>query len=206
MTVNRLSTDLLRSMLARALADVSFRADEFSALDALTGDGDHGQAIVNVLAVADATAKKPGDLKAILSDIGFNIMLETSGSTSTLYGAFFLGMADAAVTEPDAQEFKTMMNGALAGVRKNTKAGVGDKTMMDALIPAVEAIEACESQNIGELLHVGAEAAKKGAEATVAMKANFGRSRNYSERSIGTADAGASSCACIFGAFYNALH
>lgn len=62
--------------------------------------------------------------------------------------------------------------------------------MMDALIPAVEAIQACDSADVKAILTAGAEAAVKGAEATKDMKANFGRARNYGERSIGYADSG----------------
>lgn len=82
-----------------------------------------------------------------------------------------------------------MFRGGLTGVQEQTKAKPGDKTMMDALVPAVEAIEACESDDVKTLLKAGAEAALKGAEATVDMKANFGRARNLGERSIGFADA-----------------
>jgi len=130
------------------------------------------------------------------------VMLNTSGSTSTLMGGFFLGMADGSDgAELDASQVKVLFRSGLEGVVKNTKAKVGDKTMMDALIPAVDAIVACNSDDIRELFQVGASAALAGAEATVQMKANFGRARNYGERSIGTADAGASSWACIFQTF-----
>lgn len=94
-----------------------------------------------------------------------------------------------------------MFRGGLTGVQEQTKAKPGDKTMMDALVPAVEAIEACESDDVKTLLKAGAEAALKGAEATVDMKANFGRARNLGKRSIGFADAGATSWACLFQSF-----
>ena len=76
---------------------------------------------------------------------------------------------------------------------------------MDALIPAVEAIQACDSTDVKVILTAGAEAAVKGAEATKDMKANFGRARNYGERSIGYADSGASSWSCMFDAFAKVL-
>lgn len=204
--MNTLSIDNFKSMISRALADVSARADDFSALDAITGDGDHGMAIVSAMTAIDESARKGTEFKAMLDDMGFNVMLSTSGSTSTLLGAFFLGMADTAKgTELDGEAVKAMFRGGLAGVRKNTKAQVGDKTMMDALIPAVEAIAGAPTDDIEAMLQAGAAAARKGAEATVAMQANFGRARNYGERSIGSADAGASSWACMFEAFANAL-
>ena len=73
--------------------------------------------------------------------------------------------------------------------------------MMDALIPAIEAMENCHSDDIQQLLEAGANAALRGAESTVQMKANFGRARNYGERSIGFADSGATSWSCMFQAF-----
>ena len=172
----------------------------------MIGDGDHGQAIVTALSAIVATAQKGTEFKSMLNDMGFNVMLEVSGSTSTLLGAFFLGMSDhAAGTELDAAAVKAMFAGGLANVKKQTKAQRGDKTMMDALIPAVEAIEACPSDDIKEIMEAGAKAAVEGAKATVDMKANFGRARNYGERSVGFADSGATSWSCMFESFAEAL-
>jgi dihydroxyacetone kinase-like protein len=90
-------------------------------------------------------------------------------------------------------------------VQKQTKAAKGDKTMMDALIPAVDAIRASGSDDLCELFAVAADAALQGAMKTVDMKANFGRARNYGDRSIGSADAGALSWACMFSAFHKSI-
>ena len=175
-------------------------------LDDVLGDGDHGTAIVQSMSALVATADKGTEFKSMLNDMSFNLMLEISGSTSTLLGGFFLGMSDHAEgTELDVAGVKAMFAGGLEGVRKQTKAKQGDKTMMDALIPAVEAIQACDSADVKAILTAGAEAAVKGAEATKDMKANFGRARNYGERSIGYADSGASSWSCMFDAFAKAL-
>lgn len=190
------------SMWNRALVRVTERADEFSKLDAVIGDGDHGTAIVQALTCVVESAGKGTELKTMLNDMGFNVMMNTSGSTSTLIGAFLLGMADNAQgTEMNAEQVKQLFKGGLEGVRKQTQAKKGDKTMMDALIPAVDAMLDCDSEDIGLLFSEAAKAAEAGAEATVEMKANFGRARNYGERSIGYADSGASSWACMFGAF-----
>lgn len=201
-----------QKMIRQALADVTARAGEFSELDAVIGDGDHGEAIVTALnAIAkvsnadDATGK---DFKTLLGDMGFGVMMETSGSTSTLLGGLLLGMSDGVPSGSanlDAAQVKAMFKGGLEGVQKNTKAMPGDKTMMDALCPAVQAMQECASDDIAVVLKAGAEAAQKGAEATVQMKANFGRARNYGEKSVGHADSGASSWACMFGAFAAAL-
>lgn len=204
--MEKLTIDDFKKMIALALTNISARADEFSALDAVIGDGDHGTAIVQALKAVTEATDKGTEFKKMFDEVGFNVMLQTSGSTSTLLGGFFLGMSDAAQgTELDAAEVKAMFAGALAGVKKQTKAQQGDKTMMDALIPAVEAIVACNSSDIKEILRAGADAALKGAADTVQMKANFGRARNYGERSIGHADSGASSWSCMFDSFAKAL-
>lgn len=204
--MNKLSIDQFREMLGAALVAVKEKENYFSQLDAVTGDGDHGTAIVTALSFAVSASKEAPHFNSMFNEIGFSVMLNTSGSTSTLMGGFFLGMADGSQgTEVNASQLKTMFKSALVGVGKNTKATIGDKTLMDALIPAVEAIVGCDSENVQDILLSGATAALSGAAATVQMKANFGRARNYGERSIGTMDAGAASWATIFEAFARAL-
>lgn len=193
-----------RKMLVDALAVISARSEEFSKLDAALGDGDHGEAIVNALKVMQVDSMKSSDFKSILGDMGFGVMLQTSGSTSTLLGGFMLGMADnvlAGVEEIDAAQLKQMFKGGLEGVRKNTKAQRGDKTIIDALEPAVDAIDSCDSNDCGEVLAAGAKAAFEGAEATKGMKAEFGRARNLGDKTIGHIDAGALSWATMIDAF-----
>ena len=193
MSMEKLTVEDFKNMLRNALACITERADEFSRLDAVLGDGDHGTAIVQAMSAIVESAEKGTEFKSMLNDMGFNVMLQISGSTSTLLGGLFLGMSDHAEgTELDA-------------VRKQTKAQRGDKTMMDALIPAVEAMQAVETDDVKAVMEAGAQAALQGAESTKDMKANFGRARNYGERSIGYADSGASSWSCMFDAFAKAL-
>lgn len=201
-----LTIENFKGMMNLALANIKAREEEFSKLDAIAGDGDHGTAIVTALTIIAADAQEGTEFPAMLNDMGMGVMMKTSGSTSTLLGALFMGMGEAleplqVTTEVTAPQVKVMFRGGVSGVEEQTKAKPGDKTMMDALIPAVEAIEACTSDDVAELLRVGAIAALKGAEATVDMKANFGRARNLGERSIGFADAGATSWACLFQSF-----
>lgn len=209
--MDKLTVSDFQKMIQKALDNITARAEEFSKLDAVIGDGDHGEAIVTALnaiaKVATASEASSKDFKTLLGDMGFGVMLETSGSTSTLLGGLLLGMSDGApaATELDAAQVKAMFKGGLQGVQKNTKAQPGDKTMMDALVPAVEAIENSPSTDIAEILAAGAAAAAEGAAKTVDMKANFGRARNYGDKSIGHADSGASSWACMFASFAEAV-
>ena len=195
-----------KKMLSSALEQIKLREEEFSKLDAVIGDGDHGTAIVQALISVVESAEKGTEFKTMLNDAGFNVMLQTSGSTSTLIGAFFLGMSDAVQGESlTASQVKDMFKSGLSNVQKQTKAQVGDKTMMDALIPAVQAMISCDTDDVRQLFQCAAQAALQGAADTVKMKANFGRARNYGERSIGYADSGASSWACMFESFAKAL-
>lgn len=204
--MTQLTIDNFKTMLTTALANIKAREDEFSKLDAVIGDGDHGQAIVTAMSAIVATAEKGTEFKTMLNDMGFDVMLQVSGSTSTLLGAFFLGMSDhVSGTQLDAAAVKAMFAGGLANVQKQTKAQKGDKTIMDALVPAVEAIQNCPSDNIKELMNAGAEAALAGAQSTIELKANFGRARNYGERSIGYMDSGAASWSCMFASFSEAI-
>jgi dihydroxyacetone kinase-like protein len=204
--MNQLTIDNFKAMLQLALKNIKEREDEFSKLDAVIGDGDHGQAIVTALSAIVATAEKGTEFKQMLNDMGFDVMLQVSGSTSTLLGAFFLGMSDhAAGTELSPSAVKAMFQGGLDNVRKQTKAQKGDKTMMDALIPAVEAMQAVEADDVKAILEAGAKAALEGADATVQMKANFGRARNYGEQSVGYMDSGAASWSCMLDSFAKAL-
>ena len=204
--MTQLTIDNFKTMLTTALANIKAREDEFSKLDAVIGDGDHGQAIVTAMSAIVATAEKGTEFKTMLNDMGFDVMLQVSGSTSTLLGAFFLGMSDhVSGTQLDAAAVKAMFAVGLTNVQKQTKAQKGDKTMMDALIPAVEAIQNCPSDDIKELINAGAEAALAGAQSTIELKANFGRARNYGERSIGYMDSGAASWSCMFASFSEAI-
>ena len=206
--MNKLTVEQFQAMIANALYCLKERADEFSQLDAVLGDGDHGEAIVTAFTAAEKASKKDADFKTLLSDMGFAVMLETSGSTSTLLGGFLLGMSDGVPSgnkKLDAVQVKAMFCEGLAGVTKNTNATRGDKTMMDALIPAIEAIEACDSDNIKAIMEAGAMAAHEGAMATVNMKANFGRARNLGDKTIGHADSGATSWSCMFDSFASVL-
>lgn len=192
--MKQLTIENFKAMLDNALKNIKEREDEFSKLDAVIGDGDHGQAIVTAMSAIVATAQKGTEFKAMLNDMGFDVMLQVSGSTSTLLGAFFLGMSDhASGTELDAAGVKAMFAGGLANVQKQTKAQKGDKTMMDALIPAVKAAQACAAPDDGpvDVLMAAAEAAEEGARASEGFASKFGRARSYGDRTIGTPDAGA---------------
>lgn len=204
--MNTLTLQQFKSMWVQALERIKEQAEALTALDAKIGDGDHGTAILQALSSVIEGGGSAEDFPSMLTDMGMNVMMQTSGSTSSLMGAFLLGMSDHAEgTRLDAHQVRAMFEGGLQGLNKQTKATVGDKTMMDAVIPAVESMQKHEATDIKALFDAAADAARNGAEATVHMQARFGRARNYGERSVGTADAGAMSWACMFEAFRDTL-
>ncbi len=202
--MEKLTIGQFAQMWIDATAEVKSKATLFSQLDAVIGDGDHGEAIVTAMNVIAEKSKASVTFKESLNDMAFAVMLETSGSTSTLLGAFLLGLCDGVspnVTELNANDVKVMFKSGLASVEKNTEAKCGDKTMMDALIPAIESMSGCQSNDIAQIFKAGATAALEGAEKTIGMKANFGRSRNFGDKSIGHKDSGAASWSTIFESF-----
>jgi dihydroxyacetone kinase-like protein len=117
-------------------------------------------------------------------------------------------MSDAApenVAELDVAGLAAMFKGGLDEIGFTTKARVGDKTLMDALIPATNALVAAAGDGVAAMFKAGAEGAKTGSDATRAMRAKYGRAKNLGERSIGPVDAGSASMACIFAAFAKAF-
>jgi dihydroxyacetone kinase-like protein len=191
----------------RAFADaVSENADALTALDSAIGDADHGSnmrrgmtAVVGKLdAAADASPS------ALLKAAGMTLVSTVGGASGPLYGTFFLRMATAAGdrTELDAAGLAAALRAGLDGVVARGKAAPGDKTMLDALVPAVDALDAALAQGAGlrDALRSAAEAADAGSDATVPLVARKGRASYLGERSAGHRDPGATSTALLINA------
>ena len=198
-----MTLDQFKQVWARAAEKAAAREKDYSALDAAAGgDGDHGEAIV--AATRALAAAQGADFKSLLGDMVSHLESDVSGSTSSLYGTLFEGMADAVdagVTELDATGVADLFAAGLEELGFATKAKVGDKTFMDALIPAVEALKAHAAEGEPAMFAAAAAAAKAGSEATAQMQAKFGRAKNLGERSIGPIDAGSASNADIWACF-----
>jgi len=202
-----LTIDTFKKMISAAGEEISKNEKYFSKLDAdAGGDGDHGTAIVTAFKAMESA--EGADFRSYVKSLSETLQNAACGSTSTLYGTWLEGLSDAAsegATELDAAGVASMFNGGVEEIGFITKARVGAKTLMDALIPATEAMDASQGAGIEAMFKQAACAAESGAEATCQMQAKFGRARNLGERSIGPRDAGASSMACIFATFANNL-
>ncbi len=195
-----MTLEQFRQVWTKAAAKTAAREKDYSALDAAAGgDGDHGEAIV--AATKALAAAEGNDFKSLLESMVAHLESDVSGSTSSLYGTLFEGMADAVdagKTELSALELADLFAAGLEELGFATKAKVGDKTFMDALIPAVEALKAHAAEGEAAMFAAAAAAAKAGSEATARMQAKFGRAKNLGVRSIGPIDAGSASNADIW--------
>jgi phosphoenolpyruvate---glycerone phosphotransferase subunit DhaL len=198
--------DTMVRMLRGAAEEVKVNHDELSRLDSFGGDGDHGTTMMRAMncmeKVIDSLSER--EIKMLLHDVGWAIMGVDGGATGPLLGTFFMGMSDETAGDAiDTPELAAMFEAGLAKVRKQTKAQVGDKTVLDALVPAVDALRAAGDGALTpeDALERAAAAAEQGAASTKELQARFGRAKNIKEKSIGTQDPGATSVALIFRGF-----
>jgi dihydroxyacetone kinase-like protein len=168
-------------------------------LDSAIGDADHG---INMdRGMTAVSAKLDGlegdDIGALLKTVGMTLVSTVGGAGGPLYGTLFLqmGMATAGKTELEPEDWAAALDAAVKGVEMRGKAEPGDKTMIDALIPARDAYSAAlaESASFEEALRSSAKAAEEGMEATTPLVAKKGRASYLGERSAGHQDPGATS-------------
>ena len=195
-----MNKDELASRLKNACSAVIAAQDELTEIDSHFGDADHGVTMTKIAeAVEGAVGAAQGGIKAMLEDAAMEVMMINGGSAVPLWNTWLDGLAEAAPEgdELDAEGLKQMLGHALEELAALSKAKVGDKTMMDALIPATEAALACPGSE-DEIFAAAAKAALEGAEASRNVVSKFGRARSYGEATIGTPDAGAVSMSRFF--------
>lgn len=168
-------------------------------LDSAIGDADHG---INMdrgftTVKADLAKTPPPDIGAILKTVAMTLIRTVGGASGPLYGTFFLRASTICPgkTDIDAAEVVQIFEAGLEGIVQRGKARVEDKTMVDALTPAVNAMKQALQQggDLKTILQKGAEAAEQGMKATIPLQARKGRASYLGERSIGHQDPGATS-------------
>jgi dihydroxyacetone kinase-like protein len=168
-------------------------------LDSDIGDGDHG---INMDRGFQAVVQKlPGlaqqDIGAILKSVGMTLLSTVGGASGPLYGTFFiqLGTATAGKQELSLADWTAAVEAGLSGIVTRGKAHPGDKTMVDALTPALAVLKVALTNGTGlaQALRQSAEAAEKGMQDTIPMLAKKGRASYLGDRSIGHQDPGATS-------------
>jgi phosphoenolpyruvate---glycerone phosphotransferase subunit DhaL len=200
----------LRRMFAGAANRIRQENAMLSQLDCVGGDGDHGTTMVRAMEKLEEAmnAENTKPLNTRLKDAGWSVLSVDGGASSALLGTFIAGMGDAEIgQESDCKHLAISFATGLRAVQKQTKAMPGDKTMMDALVPAVQAFAtaANSGESIPHAMEYAAGAARKGANATKDMIAKYGRAKFLGERTRGSPDAGATSVALLFAGFSAAL-
>jgi phosphoenolpyruvate---glycerone phosphotransferase subunit DhaL len=201
-----MDAEFFRAWLAEVASVVESHRDHLTQLDAAIGDADHGINLARgfsavMAALEQVSTPSPG---TVLTLAGTTLISKVGGASGPLYGTAFrqAGKALGSAQQADLATLATALEAALAGVQKLGAAREGEKTMVDALAPAVAALDkaVAEGATAGAALSALAGAAAAGAQATISMQALKGRASYLGPRSVGHEDPGAASTALILAA------
>jgi dihydroxyacetone kinase-like protein len=209
--MSELTSDQMVKWLERFAALVAENKDHLTQLDSAIGDADHGANMDRGFKAV--LAKKPEyegkDIATVFKTVAMTLISTVGGASGPLYGTFFLQAALAAGGKStiSAEEFGALLEKAVNGVIQRGKAAPGDKTMIDAMQPAVEAYRKTvkEGGSFAEALKKADEAAREGTKTTIPLVARKGRASYLGERSAGHQDPGATSTALLFQAAAESL-
>lgn len=198
-----ITKDQLASRLLNACAALRAAEAELTEIDSHFGDADHGLTMVKIAnaiqSAVEEAQQTEGSIQEMLDDAAMAVMVLNGGSAVPLWNTWLDGMQEAApeATEASEEDLKAMFANALAELSDISGAQVGDKTLMDALIPASQAIADCTG-SVSDLFDEASKAALQGAENSKNFASKFGRAKSYGDKTIGTPDAGAQSMAYFF--------
>ena len=196
-----ITREQLKNRFLHACDEVIAVEGELTEIDSKFGDADHG---LTMHKIAETIKKSVGDadagIKEMLDDAAMAVMNLNGGSAVPLWNTWLDGMQEAApeAEEIDVKGLQAVFAAAFEALDDMSGAKVGDKTMMDTVIPASEAIAAYTGESESELFRIAAEAAWQGAENSKNFVSKFGRAKSYGTQTIGTPDAGAVSMAYFF--------
>lgn len=201
--MNKLSVEQVRDMILYMAGEIIALKEELTRIDAQIGDGDHGIGMENGFSsVIDAIRNKEfSTINSLYRETGMAMLNSMGGASGVLFGSLFLqgtrGMEDLDELNPDT--LAAVWANGLREVKRRGGAQRGDKTMVDALEPAVDALQSGkDGLDLAVLLGQAEQAAKEGMESTKQMTAKFGRAKSLMERALGYQDAGASSIYFLF--------
>ena len=191
----------LAARLKHACAAVIAAEQELTEIDSKFGDADHGLTMAKIArAITEAVDQSDGGIQSMLDDAAMAVMSLNGGSAVPLWNTWLDGMQEEAPEgeEIDVPGLQAIFAKALEELNDMSGAQVGDKTMMDALIPASRAIAAYAGSDEDGLFAAAAKAAAEGAENSKNSVSKFGRAKSYGTQTIGTPDAGAMSMSYFF--------
>lgn len=197
--MSSLDTKQMAAIIEGMAKKIEAEKEYLTELDNEIGDGDHG---INLARGFEAVEKKlpslaGGDIGALLKGVGMQLVSTVGGASGPLYGTAFMkaGMACKGLTKIDGPAFVKAMEAAVDGIKMRGKATEGEKTMLDALCPALKVMQddVAAGKSLKEALQDAAQAAEKGVEYTKTIIATKGRASYLGERSLGHQDPGATS-------------
>ena len=202
------SSDEGLSLIHAMIQTIQENKQYLSDIDGEIGDGDHGINMNKGFSLCKQRLTGKENLSDGLELLGNILFAEIGGSMGPLYGNFFLEMAQTCSGKNiiDATVFSTMLHAGHNAIEELGEAKVGDKTLVDTLVPAIQAFDAtlATSQNLVICLEAMSQAAEKGKESTRDLEAKIGRASRLGERSRGILDAGATSCCLLLQAMASA--
>jgi phosphoenolpyruvate---glycerone phosphotransferase subunit DhaL len=187
-----------RSWIKTAALLITENAAMLTDLDTAIGDGDHGENMMRGFKAIEKKAETqppPADLASLFKFVGMTLLSSVGGAAGPLYGGFFLALSKACAGKEKLTktELGEVLTAGLGDIQRRGKAQLGDKTMVDALSPALDAYRGSPDGDLAAALHAAVEQAHKSAEATIPIQARKGRASYLGERSIGHQDPGATS-------------
>ena len=203
-----MTADQVRDWIRRFADVIAEHRAELVALDTAIGDGDHGtnmdRGMKKVLEKLDG--QEGADIGALLKTVAMTLISSVGGAAGPLYGTLFLQMGTSAAgkEELDLADWTAALDAGIKGVQSRGKAQPGDKTMIDALLPALESLESADG-DAGAALAKAADAAEEGMNATIPMEARKGRASYLGPRSVGHQDPGATSTHLLLAAAADTL-
>ncbi|MBR0094434.1 MAG: dihydroxyacetone kinase subunit L [Synergistaceae bacterium] len=184
--------------LSKISEKITANKDFLTELDREIGDSDHGINMARgFAAVMEKLSPDESDIGAVLKKTGMTLLSKVGGASGPLYGTAYMeaGKVMAGKVEAAPEDFNAIFDAAIAGIQKRGKAVKGEKTMLDAIIPAKEtyAKKISDGANMIEALEAACKSAREGVEYTKTIIATKGRASYLGERSIGHQDPGATS-------------
>ncbi len=206
-----LTSDQMIKWLERFAALLAENKDHLTQLDSAIGDADHGANMDRGFkaVLGKKTEFQGKDIATVFKTVAMTLISTVGGASGPLYGTFFLqaGLLAAGKSSISAEEFGALLEKGLNGVIQRGKANPGDKTMIDAMQPAIEAYQKAVQggESLDGALKKAAESSRKGMKATIPLVAKKGRASYLGERSAGHQDPGSTSTALLFQAAAESL-
>ena len=206
-----LTSDQMIKWLERFAALLAENKDHLTQLDSAIGDADHGANMDRGFkaVLGKKTELQGKDIATVFKTVAMTLISTVGGASGPLYGTFFLqaGLLAAGKSSISAEEFGALLEKGLNGVIQRGKANPGDKTMIDAMQPAIEAYQKAVQggESLDGALKKAAESSRKGMKATIPLVAKKGRASYLGERSAGHQDPGSTSTALLFQAAAESL-